>query len=94
MRIALALLLVALPAIVSAQTPLPADVNPVTLSRMPPINRAELDAEGQKALDARTTPPAPAPGPGSVTDRGYSTRLVREESLTCDFSTMQPLSTS
>ena len=67
MRIRLAFLLVVLPAVASAQNPLPPDINPVTLSRMPPINRAELDAEGQKALDARATPPMPAPGPGSVT---------------------------
>jgi len=67
MRIRLAFLLVALPAVASAQSPLPPDINPITLSRMPPINRAELDAEGQKALDARATPPMPAPGPGSVT---------------------------
>jgi 4-carboxymuconolactone decarboxylase len=67
MRIRLAFLLVVLPAVASAQSSLPADINPVTLSRMPPVNRAELDAEGQKALDARATPPMPAPGPGSVT---------------------------
>ena len=67
MRIRLAFLLVVLPAVASAQSSLPPDINPVTLSRMPPINRAELDAEGQKALDARATPPMPAPGPGSVT---------------------------
>jgi hypothetical protein len=68
MRIRLAFLLVAaLSAVTSAQEKLPADIHPVTLSRMPPINRAELDAEGQKALDARATPPTPAPGPGHVT---------------------------
>ena len=67
MRIRLAFLLVVLPAVASAQSSLPPDINPVTLSRMPPINRAELDAEGQKALDARATPPTPAPGPGGVT---------------------------
>ena len=63
-------LLVVLLAAVAAeaqQPPLPPDINPVTLSRLPPINRAELDAEGQKALDARATPPTPAPGPGHVT---------------------------
>ncbi|HXR45779.1 MAG TPA: hypothetical protein VN759_13265 [Pseudolysinimonas sp.] len=49
------------------QPPLPPDINPVTLSRLPPINRNELDAEGQKAFDARATPPMPAPGPGHVT---------------------------
>jgi 4-carboxymuconolactone decarboxylase len=63
-------LLVALLAGVAAeaqQPPLPPDINPVTLSRLPPINRNELDAEGQKAFDARATPPMPAPGPGHVT---------------------------
>ncbi|HET9267950.1 MAG TPA: hypothetical protein VFO31_07285 [Vicinamibacterales bacterium] len=68
MRIRLALLLVtAVPAAALGQGTLPPDINSVTLSRMPPINRAELDAEGQKALDARATPPTPAPGPGGVT---------------------------
>ena len=66
MRIRLAWLLVtALPAVAFGQEKLPSDIHSVTLSRMPPINRAELDAEGQKALDARATPPAP--GPGGVT---------------------------
>ena len=63
------LVAVMLPAVAAdaQQPPLPPDIHPVTLSRMPPINRAELDAEGQKALDARATPPTPAPGPGHVT---------------------------
>jgi 4-carboxymuconolactone decarboxylase len=55
------------PAAALAQAPLPPDINPVTLSRLPPISRSDLDAEGQKALDARATPPNPAPGPGHVT---------------------------
>ena len=68
MRIRLALVLVAaLPAVAFGQDTLPPDIHPQTLSRMPPINRAELDAEGQKALDARATAPMPAPGPGAVT---------------------------
>src|SRR5690348_8178350 len=68
MRIRLALVLVtALPAVAFGQTSRPSDIHPQTLSRMPPINRAELDAEGQKALDARATAPMPAPGPGAVT---------------------------
>ena len=68
MRVRLAFLFVtALPAVAFGQDKLPPDINSVTLSRMPPINRAELDAEGQKALDARATPPVPAPGPGHVT---------------------------
>ena len=68
MRIPLACLLVAvLPAVAFGQENLPADIHPVTLSRMPPIDRAQLDPEGQKALDARATPPTPGPGPGGVT---------------------------
>ena len=58
MRIPLAFVFVAvLPAVALGQEKLPPDIHPVTLSRMPPINRGELDAEGQKALDARATPP-------------------------------------
>jgi len=38
----------------------------VTLSRLPPITPADLDAEGQKLLAARTNV-NPAPGPGHVT---------------------------
>ena len=39
-----------------AQTPtLPPDINPVTLSRLPPVTPADLDAEGQKLLAARRT---------------------------------------
>ena len=41
---------------------------------MPPITRSELDAEGQKAFDARATPPTPGPGPGHVTI--YSPRVA------------------
>jgi hypothetical protein len=49
------------------QTPLPPDINPVTLSRLPPVTPADLDAEGQRLLAARVTPPTPGPGPGHVT---------------------------
>jgi len=68
MRIGLLMLFVlAIPAAgVRAQT-LPSDINPVTLSRLPPITPADLDADGQKALAARPNPPAPGPGPGAVT---------------------------
>jgi 4-carboxymuconolactone decarboxylase len=68
MSIRLSILLVAvLPAVALAQTPLPPDINPVTLSRLPPVTRGDLDAEGQRALDARTSPANPGPGPGHVT---------------------------
>ena len=30
---------------------LPPDINPVSLSRLPPLTRADLDAEGQAAYD-------------------------------------------
>jgi 4-carboxymuconolactone decarboxylase len=66
--ISLLLVLTLAPAALDAQQPpLPPDINPVTLSRLPPIDRRELDPEGQKALDARATPPTPGPGPGHVT---------------------------
>ena len=51
---------------VSAQTQaLPPDINPVTLSRLPPVTPADLDEEGQKLLAARQNV-NPAPGPGHV----------------------------
>jgi len=44
---------------------LPSDVNPVTLSRLPPVTPADLDEEGQKLLAARQNV-NPAPGPGHI----------------------------
>jgi 4-carboxymuconolactone decarboxylase len=64
----LILLIVATPMVaLDAQAPLPSDINPVTLSRLPPVTRNDLDPEGQKIFDARTTPPTPGPGPGHLT---------------------------
>jgi 4-carboxymuconolactone decarboxylase len=64
----LILLIAVIPAVtLDAQTPLPPDINSVTLSRLPPVTRNDLDPEGQKIFDARTTPPTPGPGPGHVT---------------------------
>jgi len=48
------------------QAPLPPDINPVTLSRLPPPTPADLDEEAQRLLAARTNY-TPGPGPGSVT---------------------------
>src|SRR5215472_1643419 len=49
-----------------AQTqPLPPDINPVTLSRLPPVTSSDLDEEGQKLLAARQNV-NPAPGPGHI----------------------------
>src|SRR4051812_12744131 len=44
---------------------LPQDVNPITLSRLPPVTPADLDEEGQKLLAARPNA-TPGPGPGHV----------------------------
>jgi 4-carboxymuconolactone decarboxylase len=64
----LMLLAAVLPAIgLNAQAPaLPPDIHPVTLSRLPPVTPADLDAEGQKLLAARGDV-RPGPGPGHVT---------------------------
>jgi 4-carboxymuconolactone decarboxylase len=55
----------------SAQTSaakLPPDINPVSLSRLPPLTRADLDAEGQAAYDKIVGDgPAPRTGPVAVT---------------------------
>lgn len=45
-----------------AQRQLPADINPATLSRLPPATMAELDAEGQRLL-AESTRTLAVPGP-------------------------------
>jgi hypothetical protein len=65
------LLLVSLPALAQTQTALPPDINPVTLSRLPPVTREDLDEEGQKLLAQR---PAAKPGPGPTTATSYSPR--------------------
>jgi hypothetical protein len=67
MRIRLLVFLaIVVSAVASAQEKLPPDIHPVTLSRLPPVTPADLDAEGQKLLAARTNV-NPAPGPGHVT---------------------------
>jgi len=60
------LLLLALPTIAAAQTALPPDIHPVTLSRLPPVTPGDLDAEGQRLLAARQNF-TPGPGPTHVT---------------------------
>jgi hypothetical protein len=64
-------LLVLLPLAAVAQTAqtkpgLPPDIDPVTLSRLPPVTAADLDEEGKKLLAARPDFKA-APGPTHVT---------------------------
>ncbi len=60
------LLLAALPLVPQDKNSLPPDINPVTLSRLPPVTAADLDEEGKRLLAARTNY-TPGPGPGHVT---------------------------
>ncbi len=67
MRIAIvAALLAAFPAIAAAQTSLPPDIHPVTLSRLPPVTPEDLDEEGRRLLAARENF-TPGPGPTHIT---------------------------
>jgi 4-carboxymuconolactone decarboxylase len=60
------LLLAALPVAPQDQNPLPRDIHPVTLSRLPPVTAADLDEAGQRLLAARTNF-TPGPGPTHIT---------------------------
>jgi 4-carboxymuconolactone decarboxylase len=60
------LLLAAVPMVSQDQGSVPKDINPVTLSRLPPVTPADLDAEGQRLLAARSNFKA-GPGPTHVT---------------------------
>lgn len=59
------LMLAAVPVVSQDRTSLPKDIDPVTLSRLPPVTPADLDAEGQRLLAARTI--TPGPGPNHIT---------------------------
>ena len=59
------LLAAAFPAVPQDRNSLPPDIDPVTLSRLPPVTAADLDAEGQRLLAARTDF-KPAPGPTHI----------------------------
>ena len=61
-----AVLLAALPAVPQDPKALPKDIDPVTLSRLPPVAAADLDEEGRRLLAARTDF-KPGPGPTHVT---------------------------
>ena len=65
------LLLGAVAAVVEAQAPVPSDIHPVTLSRLPPVTSADLDEEGRRLLAAR---PESKPGPGPTHITNYSPR--------------------
>src|SRR5580765_6189330 len=79
------LLLASLPAIVQAQNALPPDINPVTLSRLPPVTPQDLDEEGKRLLAGRPEV-KPGPGPGHLTN--YS---PRERSLGVPSGTSSPV---
>lgn len=71
MRIRLIALLgvIGLTVMIDAQSRPPADIHPQSLSRVPPVQRADLDAEGQRIYDAlagagKTLAPT---GPSAVT---------------------------
>jgi 4-carboxymuconolactone decarboxylase len=57
---------VLIPLAAAAQAPLPPDIHPVTLSRLPPVSAADLDEEGQAYLAERPNFTA-GPGPTHVT---------------------------
>jgi 4-carboxymuconolactone decarboxylase len=59
-------LLAALPMVPQDKNPLSSDIDPVTLSRLPPVTAADLDEDGKRLLAARTNY-TPGPGPGHVT---------------------------
>jgi hypothetical protein len=59
------LLLAALPLVPQDKTTLPSDIDPVTLSRLPPVTPADLDEDGKRLLAARTNY-TPGPGPSHV----------------------------
>jgi 4-carboxymuconolactone decarboxylase len=62
----LVLLLASIPVFARAQTALPPDIDPVTLSRLPPVTPQDLDEEGRRLLAARPKFKA-GPGPTHVT---------------------------
>jgi len=67
MRIRLGVLyLAAIPVVAQAQISLPEDIDPVTLSRLPPVTAGDLDEDGRRLLAARTNF-TPAPGPTHIT---------------------------
>src|SRR5271170_2211096 len=60
------LLLAALPVVPQDKNSLPQDIDPVTLSRLPPVTAGDLDDEGKRLLAARKGV-APGPGPTHIT---------------------------
>jgi 4-carboxymuconolactone decarboxylase len=67
------LLFAALPVVPQDKSPLPPDINPVTLSRLPPVTAADLDEAGQRLLAERSNF---KPGPGPTHVSVYSPREI------------------
>jgi len=67
------LVLATIPLVSQDKNALPRDIDPVTLSRLPPPGAGDLDEEAQRLLAARTNY-KPGPGPGHVTV--YSPREI------------------
>jgi 4-carboxymuconolactone decarboxylase len=67
------LLAIALPVVPQDKASLPSDIDPVTLSRLPPVTPADLDEQGKALLAARTNY-KPGPGPAHVSI--YSPREI------------------
>jgi alkylhydroperoxidase family enzyme len=60
----------------SATTPLPADIDPVTLTRLPQLTRADLDDEG-KAIYDKIVGDGPVPTTGPVSMSLYSPKVAQ-----------------
>ena len=69
------LLLASLPVVAHSQTSLPPDIDPVTLSRLPPVTPQDLDEDARRLFAAR---PDFKPGPGPTHVTVY---VPRERSL-------------
>jgi len=59
-----------------AGAPLPPDIKPVSLTRLPPLTRADLDAEGKAVYD-RIVGTGPAPTTGPVAFSLYSPKIAQ-----------------
>jgi 4-carboxymuconolactone decarboxylase len=79
------LLLASLPLVAQAQGSLPPGIDPVTLSRLPPVTPADLADEGRRLLAAR---PDFKPGPGPTHITIY---VPRERSLGIPTGTDSPV---
>ena len=68
-RIAVLVVIVASTIAVAGQAKYPSDIHPESLSRLPPVQRADLDEEGKRIWDALsgTSKTIPRTGPSAVT---------------------------